>query len=327
MESLKNLQDKIAKLCLAIYPKTEFSASAISFPASVEEVIKFSRRNRLDHYLALELLKEDVPDPNLKEKLKTLEVEYHRYKKTLNAAITLLNTIFESKRWMLVKTLSSYPHITTDIDVLVETPEIAEKAKLEIQKSGWPKTQNGESGGDLLDLDIDINHRISWTSSEEISPEFTWNHTEEIAVDGLRVNVPDPVLDTLIRVAHMPFEMGEVRLGELMHIFHQAENINWKLLEEEAGRRNWPHAFKNMFQLLAFLHQGLFAAPFKGLKVDQPKNSLPFPYKIPYTALASAVIEKRAWFKIWGARYVLKERLLGVKCMPLPTLKPGLNKD
>jgi len=73
----------------------------------------------------------------------------------------------------------------------------------------------------------------------------------------------------------------------------------------------WPRTFRRTVRILAALHESLFNARLHGADASPLKGSIHFPYRIPYLVLAGAVLEKRAWNKLWGARYVLKDRLIG----------------
>lgn len=100
-------------------------------------------------------------------------------------------------------------------------------------------------------------------------------------------------------MAHLPFEQAEIRLGELLHIFKQSKKVHWEILEKEAVLNGWGSTFRRTKALFNSLHERLFK------KTDY----IHFPYRVSFVSLAQAVIEKKAWNKIWGARYVIKDRL------------------
>jgi len=148
-------------------------------------------------------------------------------------------------------------------------------------------------------LKTDVNNRISWTEDEEISREFVWKNVEEYDFHGIKILVPNPDLDVLIRLAHLPFEQAEIRLGELLHIYRQAKTVNWERLQKEAERNHWLKTFERVRLLLNKLHDGMF----------NKQRPIRFPYRLSFFLLVQAIIEKKAWRKIWGARYVIKNRL------------------
>jgi len=252
----QKLKIKLLKVCYSIYPK-KITALLVKrdtdFPT-------FLKKNRLE---------------------KTNK--YDRYKKNLIKSLKLLKKILGKEPFTVIKTISSYPHITSDLDVVVKNKILLEKLK----KINFP-------------IKTDINNRVSWTNGEEISRDFIWNNIQNYDFHGVKVLVPNTNLDVLIRMAHLPFEQAEIRLGELLHLFKQFKNINWRLLENEAKINGWPKTFKRVKKLLNQLHYSLFNST----------KSINFPYRLSWLLLIQSVIEKKAWKKIWGARYIIKDRLL-----------------
>jgi hypothetical protein len=72
----------------------------------------------------------------------------------------------------------------------------------------------------------------------------------------------------------------------------------------------WPKTYDRVLILLNSLHNNLYHKPFIS-KVKLIKlNHVIFPFRLSYWHLFQAVIEKKAWNKIWGARFIIKDRLL-----------------
>lgn len=262
------LKDKFDHLTYLIYRKN----ITADLNLSDEFFFPFLRKNRLDHFFAIKFT------ANNKELLN----EYEDYVDKVYKSLKKLKTYFKTTSFMVIKTFSSYPHITSDIDIITkENLGTLNKKKVK------------------LSFPFDINSKISWTYDEEISHKFIWNNTKYLNFKGMKILVPNPNLDILIRMAHLPFEQGEMRLGELLHIFSQFSYVNWELLEQESLLNNWSKTFNRTRELLNHLYDSLFLN----------KNKVNFPYHLSYFLLARAVIEKRAWKKILGARYIIKDRL------------------
>lgn len=261
-----NLNKKLAHLCYSIYPK-RISASLFE---NDEGFFHFLAKNRLDHYFAI-TYKTD----------KTLIKEYEEYKKKVIASLRILKRNLGKKPFLLIKTFSSYPHTTGDLDFIVKDELTAQKNS----NLSFP-------------FAYDISHKISWTNDEEISRDFIWSNTQEYNFYGINVLVPNSNLDVLIRTAHLPFEQAEMRLGELLHIYKQSRKVNWKLLEQEAELNQWGRTFRRTKKFFYALHDRLF----------KKTDFIHFPYRLSFFQLAEAVIEKKAWKKIWGSRYIIKDR-------------------
>ncbi len=94
-----------------------------------------------------------------------------------------------------------------------------------------------------------------------------------------------------------------------MHIFNQASLFEWAILEQEAKLMGWSKTFERMTDLLEHLHKNLFGFPFKSSYVReiQSTTGISFPYRLKISVLAKAVVEKRAWKKIYGGRFILKD--------------------
>lgn len=219
-----------------------------------------------------------------KNRLEPGKQEYEKFIVLVKRNIANLEKYVPKDSFALIKTFSSYPHVTHDIDVVVK------KTNLGTLKH----TLDERLGAENI---IDLHDHVSWTDSPEVSTDFFWNH---LAIHKMGCLVPDETLDALIRIAHIPFETGMIRFGELLHIYRQLKLADPDVLEKEAARCGWPKTFHRMTRVLSQLHEVLFTTG---------STSVHFPYRVSLSVLAGAVLEKHAWKKLWGARYILKERL------------------
>ena len=262
-----NLKKQFSRLCYSIYPKT-ITASLMQ---KDRELYPFLKKNRLDHYFALTL---DKKNETIKE--------YDLYKNKISTSLKIVKERLKGKQYLVIKTFSCYPHITSDLDIIIKESIATEKYN-----------------NLHLPIAYDISNSISWTNSPEISSNFIWSNILKYNFDNNQFFVPNSDLDVLIRMGHLPFEQAEMRLGELLHIYSQFNKVNWIVLEKEASDNGWKNTFQKTKHLLEMLHTKLFyTSDFVG-----------FPYRLSFTLLTQAVIEKKAWKKIWGARYIIKDRL------------------
>ncbi len=266
MEPLKQI-NKFLKLCYSIYP-LEISAK---FARIDDGLYSFLGKNRLDHYYAI-----TYKEPE------SLISEYKTYTHNIAASLKIVKKNLDNIPFIVIKTFSCYPHITSDLDIIVKNKKTAMKFN-----------------SLHLPIAYDINDQISWTNSPEISKKFIWNNIDKYSFHGVTFFVPNINLDILIRLGHLPFEQAELRLGEALHIYAQFSKVQWMILEDEAKCNGWIKTFNRTRKLLDRLHNELF-------KTNSRVN---FPYRISYFSLFQAVMEKKAWNKLWGARYVIKDRL------------------
>ncbi len=286
MEKNNSHEEQVKNLCYKIYPKK--IAAALQVPTKPSSFHDYLRMNRMSHMI------EEFAD------------EYRIFKQNFVDELKLIEKIIGKKKFMIIKTLSSYPHITSDIDVLTTTKQLAEEAKKKL-----PHDKD-------LPIPIDVNNIISWTNTEEISHKFIWQNIQEIVFEKQSFLVPNTKLDTLIRIGHIPFELAEVRLGELMHIFNASKNIDWDILYREAKEMKWEQTFNRMQDKIEELHVALYGESFftQNNKIKIHSDELYFPYRMSYLDLGLAMVEKKAWEKIKGARYIIKDQIqLWVKKM------------
>jgi len=289
------LKEKLLNLCQKIYCH-RILEETVRFGKNADDTIEFAKRNRLAHFLALEYSQLFEKDKKWNDICRSLIAEYDEYKKKIKNSIKKIQQILNGKEFMIVKTFSSFPHLTGDIDVLVKDLK-DEKFPIHIEDQDlWP---------------IHIENKISWMGADAVSNDFAWHNTQRFVFEGLDFLVPNPQLDTAIRLGHMPFEVAHIKLGELLHIYNQAFLFDWAILENEAKLMGWPKTFKKMSDILELLHQVLFKTPFlrKSKMSISPKYKIEFPFELPFSVLAGGVIEKRAWKKIYGARFVIRERI------------------
>ena len=87
---------------------------------------------------------------------------YRDYERTVVKNLRMLSRILGKRRWVVIKTFSSYPHVTHDIDVLIEPPVNIENIAMKLDQS---------LGKDNL---CDLHEHVSWTDTHEVSDEFFW---------------------------------------------------------------------------------------------------------------------------------------------------------
>lgn len=290
------IQNEILNRLKEIYSNGKISSEAIHLPDSIDELFNFCRKNRLDYFLAIKLENSRKLSGITHKKIRKLLQEYFEYENILKSAIQLLHNSLKERPWLLIKTLSSYPHTTSDIDVLVQDEPTSEWLKGLLRKN-WHH-----------DMDIDVDHKISWTDSDEVGSDFIWKNTSRTSIKGIQVPIPNALLDSIIRIAHIPFELAEIRLGELLHILNQTTPDDWEVIRHEAERNNWIKTFDKIMNIIFSFHNAL-----DPLVNNNPKKPghipITFPFQVPYSLLAYGVWDKKAWKKIWGARYILRDRL------------------
>jgi hypothetical protein len=277
-------------LCEKIYCPAGSRFGQLKLRDTKEEVIDFARKNRLAHYLALE-----YPTLNLEE----LISEYEIYKKRLVNSLGWLKKLLGEEQFLVIKTFSAFPHLTGDLDVLLEDTKLI---------VAFRKEAAGLKEEDFLS--IDISGEVSWGGAHAVSNDFIWHNTRDFSSEGINMLIPNPALDTLIRLAHIPFELAQIRLGELLHMYKQISTLDKALLRDEAIRMKWPRTFERVWQLFESMHYSLYKIPLPaGTKPVKEVAEFNFPFDLPYFLLAQAVIEKRAWGKLLGARFIIKDRV------------------
>jgi len=295
MISNYDLKEKLLILCQKIYSH-QILRETVRFGKDADDTIEFAKRNRLAHFLALEYGQLFENDKKWNNICHSLIAEYDEYKRKVKNSIKKIKQVLNGKEFIIVKTFSSFPHLTSDIDVLVKDLK-DEKFPIHIEGHDlWP---------------IHIENKISWLGADAVSNDFAWHNAQRFFFEGLDFLIPNPQLDVAIRLGHMPFELAHIKLGELLHIYNQSLLFDWTILENEAKLMGWSRTFKKMSGILVQLHQVLFKIPFLGKTKASihTKYKIEFPFDLPFNVLAGGVIEKRAWKKIYGARFIIKERI------------------
>lgn len=291
-----NRLDLLLKLaCKQIYNK-EFVSSPLSWEISLSSQLRFIEKNRLDILVANQIKSSSVSE-EVKLWANNRLSAYRTFRRLL---ISELNTIASPALMapiLLIKTVSGFPHITSDIDIVVQSPHDFSLLQKKVANHTFP-------------LEIDLHHHISWTKKPTISDSFVWSHTKRIRVEKKVVLVPDHALDVLIRIAHTPFEMGEIRLSDLLSIFAQFQAVDVGELENEARRAGWGGVFTRTVRLINSLHVYLYGVRLtdKYHPTKIPKG-ISFPHQVHWLLLLYAVVESRSWNKFIGARYVIRDRI------------------
>lgn len=298
------LDEKLLELCNKIYspPQKPMGYSRLR-NKSPDSIFDFMYSNRLAHYFAIENRQTLINNPEFKKTCDRLMAEYDEYKNKLKSAIYLVKSFLKNKPFVIIKTFSIFPHTTSDVDVLVRDLNTAKNLQDMLSRLSNNEEQ----------IAIDVSERISWSSTDIVGNDFVWGNLQNFNFEGCDFFVPNAALDTLIRLAHIPFELAHIKLGELLHIYRRGLTFNWEILENEAKNRGWRGTFMKMERLLNLLHYNLFGAGFLSNYMNKsfPEKNIKFPFNIPLSILAGAVIEKKAWKKFWGARFIIKDRMLG----------------
>ncbi|MCD6094285.1 MAG: hypothetical protein J7J51_05835 [Candidatus Omnitrophica bacterium] len=297
-----NLYNVFLGLCKEIYNPKEGTIHLNGVNKDIKSIFNYAYKNRLVHHLALNY-KDKFKGDN-KSYISTFVSEYNNYKKAIRDSITIIKEYMKEQPFIIIKTFSSYPHLTNDIDVVVENENIAKNLnkKLLKYKGIFP---------------VDVNTEISWRGADAISNGFIWRNIEKFSFEGISFFVPNPQLDVLIRMAHVPFELAVVRLGELLHIYRQISfsSVDISNLKREVELMNWRKTFNKMLYIFDILHFSLFDTPFFAkLRYHSlafsSSGKIEFPYRVPISILIQGVVEKKAWKKISGARFLIKDWFL-----------------
>lgn len=284
-----NYLNHFVSISNTLYPQKLNISSLAGLEA---DVIGFCQNNRFAHYFAL-----SFTNTVSNTVLRKLRDEYSEYLKNRENNLEALHKALPSRDWAVIKTFSSYPHLTHDIDIVIRPCN-----KLEL----FHETLQSILGEDNC---VDLHTRVSWTRSQEVSDDFFWKHVVSKKFGEIYIYMPNTILDVLIRIAHIPFEQGCIRFGELLHLFRQLRKIDSTLLKNEANICGWGKTYTRMMELFNTLHEDIFGMSISGRVVSKELRSVVFPVRVPFALLAGAIVEKRAWGKLWGARYILKDRM------------------
>jgi hypothetical protein len=127
---------------------------------------------------------------------------------------------------------------------------------------------------------IDVHTEINWGGVKAISDKFIWDNV--IYKKDTGIYIPNPDLDALIRMGHAVFEEGKFKQIDI-DIINKSNGFK---IYQEAKLQGWGSTF---LSLLDYLRPG----------------------KLPIWLLAWGVYETKAWGKLWGARYILRDRIWG----------------
>lgn len=302
MSDYQHLRCGLVNGCNKIYDSFPLNIENLPIPDSYDLLKRYIEDNRLNY-----IVEEFLDGPH---KIKQWSEERAAYTLTVKAALELLSSL-EIGSWALIKTISSYPHFTSDIDVLFFKKHIAQGLDLKLSKSTLGSNQGGVLGIDFLEIEIDPQYKVSWTNSDDVSLDFIMKNLTQSDLEGIKYFQPNAKCDVLIRIGHMPFEQATIRLGELLHIYASLRGVDVSEMRSEALKCGWLRTFDSTFGLLNQIHCDLYGVelPGCGKYLNQSNAEWKFPYPLPYLLMAQGVFEKKAFKKVWGARYILRDRL------------------
>jgi hypothetical protein len=135
---------------------------------------------------------------------------------------------------------------------------------------------------------IHVHEEIEWGGVRAISNEFMWKHALNKEYNGEFYIIPDELCSTFLDLAHSIFETGRLLLKTIIEIntLTGKEIID---LREEAKKMGWVNTFDKLLMVIPHVDEDDF--------------------DIPLMLLAYGIWETKAFRKLWGARYILWERL------------------
>jgi len=135
---------------------------------------------------------------------------------------------------------------------------------------------------------IHIHEEINWSGVRAISNEFMWRHAKTKEYRGEFFYIPDELCDTFLDLAHGLFETGKLSLKTVIgvNVLTGSEMIE---LREEAKKMGWVNTYDKIIEIIPHRFED---------DID-----------IPIWLLAYGVWETKSFKKLWGARYILWERL------------------
>ena len=256
--------------------------------ASEQACIHFLLQNRLDVAFSFDNQSKLNDFPLVREFVQHTLLNYHEFTQKMSNSLSWLAQQYPHRRYSVIKTFSSYPHTTSDIDVLIEDDNDA-AYPIHIKETNlWP---------------LHIQNKISWLGAQAVSNEYAWAQQTKKKFFNTIVPVPNDNLDYIIRMGHIPFEVANIKLGELLHIYRLSATIDTTSVEKEVQRMKWDHTYGAMKHIIDDLRQYLYK------KTGERSKYIRLPYHVPLIVLLRAVIEKKAWRKIFGARFIIKDRL------------------
>lgn len=298
----------LCELTASIYPHFQLNLEAIKLPTTPTSGKKFLVQNRLNYLSAIKFPKATctiLGEAILEEWTSQTRI----YNQNLASALKLISNEVPLNDWVLLKTLSCYPHFTSDIDILLRD---ATKIDLVMKQNDHLTNcmiSRGINEAAKIKVLIDAQSRVSWTNTADVTNAFVFNNLVKTSFKGINYMAPNPSADFLVRLGHMPFEQAEIRLGELLHMYQLFTAFPLANIANEASQCNWTKTFVRTMKTLNNLHIDLFGSALTTKRASFVHGKYAFPLRLSYLDLTKATFEKRAWKKFWGARYVVLDRV------------------
>ena len=216
-----------------------------------------------------------------------------------------LENILGQGNYVVFKTLYHYPRITNDIDIIVTDFDLAVER---LRQEGWGSKQFLHANIHFTRegcLKLGVHSRIGWGTRAFMDEEIMWQNPQEVSLEGHDVQVPNPEVNLMAILAHIPFEKCYFDLGELLYIYSIAGKTDWNSIHFQAKKHHWLHAFLNTIGLINGLHREIYQkeSPIESaIEVIRPVK-IELPYEFPFWLAIMAHIEKREWYKLFSSLY------------------------
>jgi len=270
---------------------TQTELRGLDWPAA----FKLAKDNKVLYEFCSNISKEfpSLENNKIEEVISQAKECFRSFKDT----VEFIHSLFDEEGidFIFVKTFKSIPHLTRDIDVLIdysshnkafkileESPlsETGGKFSKTIQNLGLDTAHYGKPGL----LDIDIYSGMPWHQAPTMDDEFLWDKPRSVNAYGVDYRIPNREADFLSMVANNIFTNPYITILDFLYLnFLMKSGLNFDIINKQIGKFGWKEAFYQFLDQIKRIDREVYESDFSSSKIV-------FPYPIRLPILLKAVL-------------------------------------
>ena len=227
------------------------------------------RNNKLSLLAYTHILGDDDLDipRQWRTRFRQLKEEQEAERTKLADSVAQVNRLLGDMPYALVKTYRPFPYHTHDLDILVEDTNAVGRI---VTATGIPWDDIPRGSVQVEEpqwLHLEFYERALPGSIQVVDDDLTLRNSVPMTIEGVPTFVASPEMETLTLLADAVLRLYELKLGDMVYIYTLAEQTDWHLLEQQAGRHGWREPFLDIVGVLNGYHRAVYgsASPVESL--------------------------------------------------------------
>jgi len=255
---------------------------------SWERVLWTASTNRVLYLFSQKALEDEKLKGTKKAKvLEKIVVEGEKWRRRLRDTIAYVSTTLSDAGlpFLVVKTQSEVPHVTSDVDVLISVEDFYSATKA-FSESGATMTRHIDVGLNTGEacvshpplLNIELHARLNWLGLKHFDDSFVWSDMRKAAMAEVEFPVPNIEAEFLLNTAHILYKHPLLTMLDFLSMTSYADSVrDWDAILYQTKKYGWSRAFAKFMTMLGSIYMDLYRNPPNWVRTTPERRDITFP--------------------------------------------------